>query len=333
MKSLTPSYGQKSLFRRIAGATGIGFIALALTALPVTIDSGFSFAEKDAVAKGKGGGGKGGGKGGGGKGGSSGGKGGGGKGSASTGSSSGGGVKGGGYGGSKRGAYAAKSAKTSAYGKAVGKMNEGVATASFGDGKGDKSVGKTAHTFSSDESASLARQGWMRHSESDDFSNHGDRVRTMVAIAKALGYNASVGAMQANFGTPQENAPTSENSAEEGAGTETTPTEGEVTAPTEIAASEPTPTEGEATDGDAETTTAEGDATEGEEGGKVAWASVNLDVNGDGIVSKADLTAALSGQTPEGETGGETGDGTGGATTGDTGTDTGTDTGETTQQS
>ena len=34
--------------------------------------------------------------------------------------------------------------------------------------------------------------------------NHGKRVSTFVQIAKKLGYNASVGALQANFGTPQE---------------------------------------------------------------------------------------------------------------------------------
>jgi hypothetical protein len=38
----------------------------------------------------------------------------------------------------------------------------------------------------------------------DGFANHGERVETFVAIAKALGYDANVGAQQANFGTPQE---------------------------------------------------------------------------------------------------------------------------------
>lgn len=37
------------------------------------------------------------------------------------------------------------------------------------------------------------------------FRNHGDRVSTFVDLAKELGFNASVGAMQANFGTPFEN--------------------------------------------------------------------------------------------------------------------------------
>ena len=34
--------------------------------------------------------------------------------------------------------------------------------------------------------------------------NNGQRVSTMVKVAKSLGYSASVGALQANFGTPQE---------------------------------------------------------------------------------------------------------------------------------
>lgn len=41
--------------------------------------------------------------------------------------------------------------------------------------------------------------------EESDFRNHGDRVSTFVALAKELDFNASVGAMQANFGTPFEN--------------------------------------------------------------------------------------------------------------------------------
>ena len=37
------------------------------------------------------------------------------------------------------------------------------------------------------------------------FKNHGERTRTMVELAKRLGYGARVGAHQANFGTPFEN--------------------------------------------------------------------------------------------------------------------------------
>lgn len=41
--------------------------------------------------------------------------------------------------------------------------------------------------------------------EGGDFRNHGQRVSTYVALGKELGFSASVGAMQANFGTPFEN--------------------------------------------------------------------------------------------------------------------------------
>jgi hypothetical protein len=37
------------------------------------------------------------------------------------------------------------------------------------------------------------------------FKNHGERTKTMVELAKRLGYGARVGAMQAKFGTPFEN--------------------------------------------------------------------------------------------------------------------------------
>jgi hypothetical protein len=56
------------------------------------------------------------------------------------------------------------------------------------------------------QTGALMRQGWARREPLDSgWRNHGERVRTMVAIAKALGHPASVGALQANFGTPYEN--------------------------------------------------------------------------------------------------------------------------------
>lgn len=41
--------------------------------------------------------------------------------------------------------------------------------------------------------------------DDEGFRNHGDRVSTFVALAKAQGLNPGIGAMQANFGTPFEN--------------------------------------------------------------------------------------------------------------------------------
>jgi hypothetical protein len=52
----------------------------------------------------------------------------------------------------------------------------------------------------------LISRGWAWHERLDEgWRNHGERVRTMVEIAKSLGHPASVGALQANFGTPFEN--------------------------------------------------------------------------------------------------------------------------------
>ena len=46
----------------------------------------------------------------------------------------------------------------------------------------------------------MIESGWRGPKAFDDsFRNHGQRVSTMVGIAKALGYNGRVGAMQANL--------------------------------------------------------------------------------------------------------------------------------------
>ena len=72
------------------------------------------------------------------------------------------------------------------------------------DGAGVK-PGKSVHTFSHKQVKGLLGHKWKTaHFVDLNFDNHGERVSTMVAIAKALGYGAWVGAMQANFGTMQE---------------------------------------------------------------------------------------------------------------------------------
>ena len=72
------------------------------------------------------------------------------------------------------------------------------------DGAGVK-PGKSIHTFSHKQVKGLLGHKWKTsHFVDLNFKNHGQRVSTMVAIAKALGYGAWVGAMQANFGTMQE---------------------------------------------------------------------------------------------------------------------------------
>lgn len=63
---------------------------------------------------------------------------------------------------------------------------------------------EVAHRFSPKETKELIERGWRARTSDAGYRNHGQRVRTMVELAKRLGYGARVGAMQANFGTPYE---------------------------------------------------------------------------------------------------------------------------------
>ncbi len=101
-----------------------------------------------------------------------------------------------------------------------------------------------------DETAARARAGERTKdrdqlAKEEGFRNHGEKVRTYVAIARALGYPADVGALQAN-------AALFENG-------------------------------------------------EAEPVGSTDWRSADLDVNGDGIVDKADLAALGIDELPEDE--------------------------------
>ncbi len=51
------------------------------------------------------------------------------------------------------------------------------------------------------QTQSLVQRGWevSHHSSHDGFKNHGQYVSTMVHLAKELGHNGRVGALQANF--------------------------------------------------------------------------------------------------------------------------------------
>lgn len=70
----------------------------------------------------------------------------------------------------------------------------------------DENVNKVAHGFSQVETAVLVQQGWAGPSVTTvGFSNHGQRISTMVAISQALGLDPRIGVLQASFGTPQEN--------------------------------------------------------------------------------------------------------------------------------
>jgi hypothetical protein len=62
-----------------------------------------------------------------------------------------------------------------------------------------------AYGLAPDETQALIERGWKGPKTQDGFKNHGQRTRTMVELAKRLGYSPRVGAMQANFGTPYQN--------------------------------------------------------------------------------------------------------------------------------
>jgi hypothetical protein len=62
-----------------------------------------------------------------------------------------------------------------------------------------------AYGLAPNATRALIERGWKGPKAQDGFKNHGQRTRTMVELAKRLGYSPRVGAMQANFGTPFEN--------------------------------------------------------------------------------------------------------------------------------
>ena len=106
--------------------------------------------------------------------------------------------------------------------------------------------------------------------EAGDFRNHGQRVSTFVALAKELGFGASVGAMQANFGTPFENGLVA-----------TDPDTGEFLRDPDTG------------DFIIDATEAEIAAVKPGNGPKTRWETeTDLDVNKDGIVDRTDLDLA-----------------------------------------
>jgi hypothetical protein len=102
------------------------------------------------------------------------------------------------------------------------------------------------------------------------FKNHGERTRTMVELAKRLGYGASVGAHQANFGTPFEN-----DIADLQA---------------QLAAAEAAGNQAEVERLEKELAQAIENAKPGK-GPDDSWATADLDVNDDRVVDKRDLDA------------------------------------------
>jgi hypothetical protein len=114
-------------------------------------------------------------------------------------------------------------------------------------------------------------RGWKGPAASTGgFRNHGERVRTMVELSKRLGYGARVGALQANFGTPQEN--------------------GIAALQAKIAAAKAAGDQAEVDRLEAELAEKIENAKPGK-GPDDSWATTNLDVNADGVVDKRDLQA------------------------------------------
>jgi hypothetical protein len=149
------------------------------------------------------------------------------------------------------------------YREALGKPGQGVGHA--------ENARTVAHGFSVEETSTLIERGWKGPAApAAGFRNHGQRTRTMVEIAKQLGYGARVGALQANFGTPFEN--------------------GIAGLQAELAAAEEAGDEAEAERLRGELATAIDQAKPGV-GPDHGWATADLDVNDDQVVDRHDLEA------------------------------------------
>lgn len=145
-------------------------------------------------------------------------------------------------------------------------------------GHGSKSDDdRVAHHFSADETHRLIEHGWRTRQVADaGFKNHGERVRTMVELARRLGYGAKVGALQANFGTPYENG--------------IARIETDLEAARADLASGDHAAAGRVAELEAQLEAAVAAAKPGN-GANHDWARADLDVNGDGVVDRRDLEA------------------------------------------
>lgn len=148
-----------------------------------------------------------------------------------------------------------------------------------GQGLGQAKQARTvAYGFSFEETTALIERGWKGPAAHAGFRNHGERTRTMVELAKQLGYGARVGALQANFGTPFEN--------------------GIAELQAELAAAEEAGDEAEAERLRGELAAAIDQAKPGA-GPDDGWATVDLDFNDDQVVDRRDLEALAQGGDQE----------------------------------
>jgi len=195
---------------------------------------------------------------GGGNGGGSGGEGGGGNGGG--GGNSGGNAGGNGGGGSSAGSGRGKSTDSSA-------------------GRASAATAPANTALDDDIDVAVTGPGRTRQAETGAFPNHGARVSTSVALSKELGYGARVGAMQANFGTPQE---TGIRALED-----------------RIADLKADPTTDPRVIDALEVDLAERiEAVKPGTGPTGSWESTNLDVDGNGVVDEHDLSLARQGFRP-----------------------------------
>ena len=127
-----------------------------------------------------------------------------------------------------------------------------------------------AYGLTPDETRALIGRGWKGPNSQGGFKNHGERTRTLVELARRLGYSPRVGAMQANFGTPFENGIADLQdrlAAARAAGDQAAVERLEAKLEAAIAAAKPG------------------------KGPDDAWATADLDVNDDGAVDGRDLDA------------------------------------------
>jgi hypothetical protein len=137
-----------------------------------------------------------------------------------------------------------------------------------------------AYRLAPDETQTLIERGWKGPKAQAGFKNHGERTRTMVELAKRLGYSPRVGAMQANFGTPFEN--------------------GIADLQDQLAAARAAGNQAEVERLEAKLDTAIRAAKPGK-GPDDSWATVDLDVNDDRIVDARDLEALVHGEATPNE--------------------------------
>jgi hypothetical protein len=155
------------------------------------------------------------------------------------------------------------------YAAALGKTYQ-VRPAAYGPGDHGQPRA-AAYRFSAEETQALMKRGWKGPSAAAaGFRNHGERVRTMVELAKRLGYGARVGALQANFGTPQEN--------------------GIAALEAKLAAAKAAGDQAQVDRLEKQLAEAIDNAKPGQ-GPDDSWATADLDVNDDGAVDRRDLQA------------------------------------------